>query len=194
MSNYWIQTYTGKAFDLLNPDPRQVHIDDIAHALSNICRFNGHSIAHYSVAQHSVLLADQLATDGASIEVQRWALLHDAAEAYCGDIVRPLKALLPGFAEIEGRIMNAICVRFGMDVNMPAIVKEYDDRILADEYREVMGEGDVPWNVPWNLPYEPLGITIDPWPCWKAKRVFLQKFIQLFPEHATAYSIQQEVE
>ena len=194
MTANWIQTYTGKAFDLLNPDPRQVHIDDIAHALSNICRFNGHSIAHYSVAQHSVLLADQLAADRASIYIQRWALLHDAAEAYCGDITRPLKSLLPGFAEIEGRIMDAICVRFGMDVNMPTIVKEYDDRILADEYREVMGEGDVPWN----LPYESLGLTIDPWPCWKAKRAFLQKFIQLFPEHAAAYgaknAIQQEVE
>lgn len=190
MSNHWIQTYTGKAFDLLSPDPSQVHIDDIAHALSNICRFNGHSIAHYSVAQHSVLLADQLATDGASIEVQRWALLHDAAEAYCGDIVRPLKSLLMGFAEIEGRIMDAICVRFGMDVNMPAIVKDFDNNILADEYHDVMGEGDVPWN----LPYEPLGLTIDPWPCWKAKRVFLQKFIQLFPDHAAAYANQQEVE
>jgi len=102
----WILTRTGRRFDLLAPKADQVSTLDIAHALSQLCRFNGHTSRHYSVAQHSLLVASIVPA-----EHQLAALLHDATEAYVGDMTRPLKALLPDFSAIEHGIWLAICER-----------------------------------------------------------------------------------
>ena len=81
----WIQTYTKKKFDLLDPKPEMVCIEDVAHHLSNVCRFSGACSEFYSVAQHSVLVSEVCSPDSAV-----WGLLHDAGEAYYGDIVTPI--------------------------------------------------------------------------------------------------------
>ena len=96
----WVQTVSGIPFDLLDPKPDMVRGDDIAHALSRIVRFNGHTSGEpYSVAHHSMLVADLLASWGAPPAIVREGLLHDAAEAYYGDIVSPLKrAMVAGIS------------------------------------------------------------------------------------------------
>lgn len=169
----WMQTATGGMFWPLEPHPDDVHIEDIAHALSNMCRFNGHCTSFYSVAQHSVLVSQ------ACPEEYRLAgLLHDAAEAYIGDIIRPIKPHLAGYRELETRIDQAIARRFEMPQPMPAIVKEIDERILADERDQVMTTTPEPWS----LTRPPLGIMINPWPPAKAKELFLYQFSILTAE------------
>lgn len=92
MTSPWIQTHTGRAFDLLEPRSEDVNVADIAHALSRINRFSGHTHGEpYSVAHHSMLVADLLASWGAPPAIVREGLLHDAGEAYYGDITSPVK-------------------------------------------------------------------------------------------------------
>lgn len=152
----WIQTYTGRRFDLLNPAASDVDIRDIAHALSNCCRFAGHTKQFYSVAQHSVIVSRVCEPRDAL-----YGLLHDAAEAYTGDLTRPLKKTLPEFYEIERRIEAAIFVRFGLrhDSEAHARIKFWDDRLLATEVRDFMV--DVSGMYP-QLP-QPLKQVIIPW-------------------------------
>jgi hypothetical protein len=106
----YIYTYHGHRFDYAAPQPAMIDPRDIAHALSHLARFNGHTHRHYSVAEHSINVARLVGPSAA-----RLALLHDAAEAYTGDIVTPLKRLIPGFREIEERITAVINERFGLN-------------------------------------------------------------------------------
>ena len=98
-SNTWFLTTTGRQFWPASPDPEQIQIEDIAHALSNLCRFGGHTREFYSVAQHSVLVSQNVPDD-----LRLVGLMHDATEAYCGDMIRPLKNVLPEFKELENGI------------------------------------------------------------------------------------------
>ena len=141
----WIETYTGKRFYPLDPDPSSVDIEDIAHALSNLCRFTGHCREFYSVATHSILCADQAMVDGGHwYRMRRLALLlllHDAAEAYCSDVAYPIKPHLTGYAEIEERIMQAIYKRLGVDPPSRgelACIKHIDHRMGATEASQLM--------------------------------------------------------
>lgn len=136
----WILTYTGRRFDLLAPRAELVSTLDIAHALSQVARFNGHTRHHYSVAQHSLLVAS-IVPPG----LQLTALLHDATEAYVGDMVRPLKALLPDYSEIEHGIWLAICDRFNLDPTLPSSIHEADMIALATERRDLMPEHGESW-------------------------------------------------
>ncbi|MDP2746164.1 phosphohydrolase [Pseudomonas sp.] len=90
----WILTNSARAFDLLNPHAENVITTDLAHALSMVCRFNGHCAHHYSVAQHSLLVAYIIEQEGGTPEEQLAGLLHDGTEAYISDLTRPLKLLL----------------------------------------------------------------------------------------------------
>lgn len=131
----WIQTFTGRKVFPLQLRPEDVNLFDIAHSLARQCRFAGHTRQHYSVAQHSLLVAEQLPPG-----LRLWGLLHDASEAYLTDIPRPLKRL-PEFAfyrEAEARAMLAICERFGLDPVEPACVKEADRLLLVTEARDFM--------------------------------------------------------
>lgn len=103
----WINTLSGKHLDFTNISPDSICIEDIAAALSNICRFTGHLEEFYSVAQHSVRVS-YLVPPEFALE----ALMHDAAEAYCNDISSPLKALLPEYRVIEDRIEAVIRSKF----------------------------------------------------------------------------------
>lgn len=137
----WIQTFTGKRFDYLAPSVDDVCIEDIAHALSLQARYNGHLTKFYSVAQHCIHVATlceefAVAQDYSwsnMIHVARWGLLHDAAEAYVGDIPSPLKALLPEFKRIESDIQVVICCAFDLAIQEPLVVKQFDLEMLGTE-------------------------------------------------------------
>lgn len=145
----WMQTYSGEAFDLaalLRGEPQPIHFDDIAGPLSKICRFNGHCKGFISVAEHSVAVARAVSRHPRkSVEAVRLALLHDAHEAYTGDIVRPLKLLMdeiqPGFLkQIESLLDAAIFERFKINPTDEEreVVKECDDACLAWERDNAM--------------------------------------------------------
>lgn len=137
----WIETFTGRRFYVVEPRPEDVDIQDIAHALSLICRFNGHTRYHYSVAQHSAYCAQLAMAWGCSPLIALYALLHDAAEAYCCDIPRPLKPSLSDYAAIEAGVMAAIYARYGLAAPGPRtkeIIKRIDDAVLHAEARALM--------------------------------------------------------
>jgi len=98
----WIETYTGKKLYFLEPKPEQIDIEDIATALSNECRFGGHTKSFYSVAEHSILVATICPAPLALV-----GLLHDASEAYLRDIASPIKQYLANYKELEEKLMNA---------------------------------------------------------------------------------------
>lgn len=165
----WMQTYSGGMFFPLDPRPEEIDEYDLAHALSQMCRYGGHSRHFYSVAQHSVLVARK-----APAELRLWALLHDSPEAYVADIVRPAKgALQPAYGSLEVSIMGAIAKHFGLEGNEPpAAVMELDNLILFDEGEALLHPHPIGGR--WWEAYAPgLGIKIEPWPPAEAEQVFL---------------------
>lgn len=176
----WCQTYSGIQFWHADPRPEEILIEDIAHALSNLCRFAGHTREFYSVAQHSVLVSQICVSEDAL-----WGLLHDAAEAYCVDLPSPLKRLpgLERYHEIEAGVMTAVCERFGLRGSIPPGVKRADEILLLTEQRELLG----PQIQPWDTVAEPLEGTIIPWQPSQAKQEFLNRFRELTgPQAASA--------
>lgn len=172
----WIQTYTGRRFRPFDPRPEDVCIKDIAHALAFKCRFGGHCTAFYSVAQHSVLVSEAVASSGFGSAVQLEGLMHDAAEAYLPDVPRPVKPHLLGFANIEIRVERAIASAFDLPWPWCPAVKRTDTAILRDEAIQLM-DGD---HSDWDLPEPALGIPIDPWGPEEAERRFLERFEMLW--------------
>ena len=108
----YITTVTGKHFDPMKPVDREIDIFDIAHALSLICRGNGHIKTFYSVAQHSIACAEEAFARGCTPVVVLGCLLHDASEAYLSDVTRPVKKDLPQYLQAENALQNAIWRRF----------------------------------------------------------------------------------
>ena len=115
----WMQTYTGRRFFLADPRPEEVFLTDIAHALSNICRYNGMTQDFYSVAQHSLILSIYAEAKGRSRMTQILALMHDAPEGYFGDHIVALKSICPELREIEAPIWRAVERRFALDLPGP---------------------------------------------------------------------------
>lgn len=163
----WIQTFTGRQFWPLDPKPGDIDIRDVAHALSNMCRYAGHCRKFYSVAEHSVLVSGYLPE-----QFKLWGLLHDASEAYLVDIPRPVKPYLTGYLPAEEKLMAAVCEQFGLDPEMPAIVKDADNRILLDEKQQ----NTTRTNHQWTLHGEPLGVTLHCWAPERAEREFISAF------------------
>lgn len=165
----WIQTYTGRQFWPLDPRADEVDIQDIAHALSNLCRFTGHCAWFYSVAQHSVLVSR--ACDPADALA---GLLHDAAEAYVADLPRPIKRQpgMEAYRDAEALVHGAIGERFGVAVLMPPSVVAADEAVLATEGRDLMKR----IGATWNLRAAPLPGTIAPWSSLVARHQFLRRF------------------
>jgi 5'-deoxynucleotidase YfbR-like HD superfamily hydrolase len=173
-----IQTWSGLRFSPLEPDPAAIEIEDIAHALANLCRFGGHCSVFYSIAQHSCVVADAVAGDR---ETTLHALLHDAAEAYLGDLPHPLKHRSPLgvlYREVEAPLQAAILARFGLGASPPAVVKEIDRAALAAERAVLMRAADDAW-WPELDGVEPLCVEIDPWTPERAAREFLDRFRRL---------------
>ena len=132
-----ILTLQGKLFDYRAPEQHTFCIDEIAHALSNLCRFTGHTRSFYSVAQHSVLVCD-LAPPEHKLE----ALLHDAHEAYVGDVNSPLKQLLPMYRQVEQRAEAALRRAFGLPAAKSTAVKYFDLSAYQIERFVLMPWGD----------------------------------------------------
>ena len=136
-----ITTYTGEDFTPLAPDVNQIHIEDIAHALSLMCRANGHIVRFYSVAQHSINCANEAKARGLSARIQIACLLHDASEAYLSDITRPVKSHLPNYREIEKCLQDAI---FGKFLGAPltdeeaVLIEQIDGDMLVCEFNALM--------------------------------------------------------
>lgn len=180
----WMQTASGRRFYPLDPRPEEVHLEDIAAALSRLCRFGGHCRAFYSIAQHSVLVSLACAPEDALA-----GLLHDAAEAYVGDMIRPLKRHpnLRAYCNIEEEIRAAIWWRFRLGragapwedrFALPASVKHADEVLLATEARDLMGHGCMETWTTWKLA-EPLPRPIVPWGPEEARDRFLVRFAAL---------------
>lgn len=150
----WIRTASGGRFTFENPSPGEVQLEDIAQALSMQCRFNGHCPEFYSVAEHSVLVARLFKIHNGSAESVS-ALLHDAAEAYVGDLVAPLKRLLPEYDRYEARANVAIAARFGLPVGFAddAYVKRMDRLALAIECAALFGIDPEEWGFDPSWPY-----------------------------------------
>jgi len=169
-----MQTYTGVAFYPFKPRAEDIRIEDIAHSLSLQCRFGGHCQHFYSVAQHSVLVANLLPN-----HLALTGLLHDATEAYLVDLPRPVKQGIPQYREVEERLASVIAARFyrfGRSImfDHPAI-KEADNRVLMTEARDLMGMPPKPWTEKG----VPLDHRIHPLSPDNAKSAFLAKFLAI---------------
>ncbi len=169
--NPYIITRYGHKVHFLKPRPDEIDIRDIAHALSRICRFNGHTIKPYYVANHLCLCADY-----APAEVKREAFAHDWQEALCTDCPTPLKVLLPQFSEIEQRLEVVIARKWKLTHPLPAAVKEIDQRMLVTEMRDLTHRID--WR---EYPSTPFDETIEPWDSARCHREFMKRFKRLFP-------------
>lgn len=145
----WIQTYTGIQFWPMDPRPEEINILDIAHALSMLCRFNGHCNRFYSVAEHCVHVSTIVAP-----EFQLWGLMHDAAEAYLSDIPRPIKRVLADFKGFEEHLLTVIAARFSLSVGIPTEICHADGVLLATEKNALMGKEPAAW--------APLPDSLDP--------------------------------
>jgi len=136
-----ITTYSGEDFTPLDPSTDQIHIEDIAHALSLICRANGHISNFYSIAQHSINCANEAKARGFSIRIQIACLLHDASEAYLSDITKPVKKYLPEYLKIEKRLQDAIYEKFlGSPLTGDELthIDQIDNDVLASELSVLM--------------------------------------------------------
>lgn len=165
----WILTASGVRFDLFAPTVDMIRIEDIAHALSQVNRFGGHTRFPYSVAQHSVLVSRHVPPSDALT-----GLMHDATEAYVGDVVRPLKRRLPDYVAIEDRLWQVIRLRFDLGPITPAI-KVADERALQTERRDAMPASAHLWadDERRALPFEEKLEWIEP---WRARQQFLDRF------------------
>lgn len=171
-------THTGRTIDLAGPDPAEIDINDIATALSRICRFGGHSSAFYSVAQHSVLVCFLC-----SQEAAKAGLLHDAAEAYLGDVIKPLKVMLgEAYTSIEDRFGLAILNKYGIDA--AEWHRLYTRVKVADKFALELEHEALILNRPGRLVavLEDFNLTTFGW-AWDsetAKELFLAMFHKLF--------------
>ena len=165
----WMQTFTGRAFWPLDPRAEDVCIEDIAHGLSMACRFGGHCRYFYSVAEHSVLVASQVPP-----EFRLQALLHDAAEAYLGDMVRPLKQGMPHYRQTEADVWGAIAQRFDVPFQLAPCIKAADNLVLLAERDALLGEPPIPWH--WSAGLLPAPVFILGRHPYHAKTMFLSAF------------------
>ena len=137
-----IMTCSHKMFDPLRPDVSLIDIGDIAHALSMLCRANGHFRSFYSVGMHSINCAREAIARGYSRKVQLACLLHDGSEAYLSDVTRPVKQELPKYKEIEEPLQAVIWEKFlgePLTEEEERLVFLIDDDILENEFPALMG-------------------------------------------------------
>ena len=178
----YIQTLNGKFF-FRRPEESDLSLDTIAAALSRTCRFNGHVSCFYSVAQHSCQVADITMTLTKDPRIALAGLLHDAPEAYIGDVTSPLKAILgSAYKSLEGPILEAIFRKYGLGdlviaFRLPEVIHDADMIALATEKRDFLPEDPVPWSVLDG--YKPTDEITVAWAPQEAQRQFLSRFALL---------------
>jgi uncharacterized protein len=155
-----ILIHSGILFDVFNPKAENVNVVDIAHALSNICRYGGHCPKFYSVAQHSVLCSLQPGTPQEQMEF----LMHDSSEAYLMDLPRPIKRNMPSYVTIEESLLKVICEHYKLTYPLSERVHEVDNILLHFEYDNF---------------YTNPNSSFDFWVPERAKAEFLARFNEL---------------
>ncbi len=166
-----IMLASGSWFDFLDPESSAFTIEDIAQGLGNICRYAGQCRQFYSVAEHSLHVSAVSPTN--KLE----ALLHDAAEAFLGDVTRPLKQLLPEYKRIEKNVERTIFRRFDLDFSALAALKKVDLSVLAAEQVQIMPPGTDYWSSESGI--LPANITIKFLQPKAATTAFLSRFREL---------------
>ena len=173
MSDY-ITTYTGKHFEPLNPNPEKICIEDIAHALSMICRGNGHVSTFWSVGEHCICCAKEAVARKLPDRMVLACLLHDASECYMSDVPRPFKKMLPAYSEHEERLLSVIYQKFlGSDLTKEEQkqLKEIDDSLLWYDLKELLGEPQIT-----EAPEIHIGITYRFRPFEEVEKEYLNLF------------------
>jgi len=166
-----ILLHSGSYFDFEAPETSAFTIEDIAHGLSMVCRFAGQCNRFYSVAQHSVHVSYIVSPEDAY-----QGLMHDAAEAFVGDMAKPLKVMLPEFSVIEKRVEAAVFHRFGIAHPLPATIKEADVTMLVTEQHQIMRNRD-DWD--YCRGRKPIDFELPSWTAGQAKSRFLKRYHQL---------------
>ena len=154
MNSKEVRTFTGKMIDPFSPDPDQIALVDIAHSLGNLCRWNGHTMKFYSVAQHSIFVQNMVQ----SCEDKLAAMLHDASEAYISDVTRPVKHRLKNYFDVEFELMMVISRKFGFQFPLSAAVKEADEYALRWEWANIVIADRIPTMSPFEAKHAFLGI------------------------------------
>jgi hypothetical protein len=171
-----IMLSNGKYFNFLKPEEAEYDIEEIAHALSHICRFTGHCKYFYSVAQHSVLVSHLVPQQYAMM-----GLLHDAQEAFVSDMATPLKQMMPDYKALEKRIEKDIAQRFNLPFPFPPEIKQADIKALATEVRDLLpgyAERDHGWECIAHV--EPHKGTIFPLSSYAAAQLFLKRYWDIY--------------
>ncbi len=186
----WQRMLSGRRLDLVNPSPLDIEIEDIAHGLSRVARWNGQTRGDwaFSVAEHSLLveriLAQREPRGGRALRLA--ALLHDAPEYVIGDLISPFKAVVgQGYKELERRLLEAIHLRFALPARRPALwseaIKRADRAAAFLEATQLAGFGDVEARRYFGRPRRLPQIVLTPVPPGEAKRRFLARFHSLYP-------------
>lgn len=167
-SSFWISGFSGRRRPL-PPGPEDLDLEEIAHSLGNLCRFTGHCQKFYSVAEHSVRVSLMVPPEDAM-----WGLLHDASEAYLGDVSAPLKhhPNMRGYRALEAMAMSAVIERFNLPWEMPESVHEADKEAGRQEGFVLVTN----WGG--GIPKEP-GPLVQCWAPEVAKAKFLERFREL---------------
>ena len=181
LGDHWIALLSGAKFNYNKPEESDVTIDDIATALSNICRYAGHLPRFYSVAQHLVNTSRIVKPEYAYT-----ALMHDTAKAFTNDLPTPLKWALPIFKDLETSIEGAMAKKFGFQFPYPAEIKEADTVMLILEKNYIKGDNSV-WPAYQEIEREILRrknkllklVDLDSWQPRRAKREFLERYEEL---------------
>jgi hypothetical protein len=170
LNSGWIQTVSGGVFRFDAPALSDIRISDIGHALSNQGRFSGHTRRFLSVAEHSVNVSLHVPPADAAV-----GLMHDATEAYMGDMVQPLKQMIPRFREIEDAVWIVIADHFGLPHELPQSVKDADVAALMTERRDLMA----PPPTPWSREVEPWPEPVEAWSPPEAYQHFMRRAAEL---------------
>lgn len=171
----WLITYTGKRIYIEEPDPQLIDIEDIAHSLAMLCRFQGHCLDFYSVAQHSVFVSRIV-----PIGYEKVGLLHDATEAYVGDMIGPLKRVIGiPYKKIELMWWDAIAEKFNLPREIPEPVSHADVVALLTERRDIVAPHQHMWTLK-NSTLDPHPTQITALMPWEARAQFINRYKELF--------------
>ena len=175
-----LQTFSGRRVSVLSPEAKDLYIGDIAYSLAKQCRFNGHCSEFYSVAEHCVR-GSELAEEMYGKEIAREFLLHDATEAYLGDLIRPVKKMIPQFEEIEQVFWMVLSAKFNVPYIHSKEVHYLDNVMVCWEKRDLLPNSEVWPNLP-DITELRLPMLIA-WDWEMAWHMFNNRFLELFPEY-----------